>query len=88
MHEIILLSVAFFAVMVFWIELRKFNYTKILPAIAFPILLFAFGFTLRLAQDKELIDLGFFFTEFSFLFTYLLFTVALLLGQVKYWGIK
>lgn len=51
-------------------------------------LLFTIGFTLRLTTDKSSIDLGYFFTEISYLFTYLLFTAALILGQKKYWKVR
>ncbi len=51
-------------------------------------ILFSVGFGLRLSQNKEIVDFGFFLTEISYLFTYLLFTAALMLGQKKYWKIS
>ncbi|MBI4043289.1 MAG: hypothetical protein HY393_00595 [Candidatus Diapherotrites archaeon] len=54
----------------------------------FPLALFGLGFVLRLTAEPALIDIGFFFTEFSYLFIYVLFTLSLVLGQVKYWGIS
>lgn len=51
-------------------------------------ILFSVGFGFRLGQDKEIVDFGFFLTEISYLFTYLLFTAALMLGQKKYWKIS
>lgn len=51
----------------------------------FPLLLFSLGFVLRLSQNKPLIDLGYFLTEFSTLFVTVLFTAFLFLGQMKYW---
>jgi len=53
-----------------------------------PIFSFAIGFSLRLTSEKFLIDIGFFFTDFSFLFVYLLFAIALILGQLRYWKIN
>ena len=54
----------------------------------FPLLTYAVGFTLRLSDNKEFVDLGFFFTEFSTIFVTILFSLCLYLGQVKYWNIK
>ncbi|MBI3036351.1 hypothetical protein HYY73_01145 [Candidatus Woesearchaeota archaeon] len=47
--------------------------------------LFAAGFAMRLAENKSVIDFGFFLTEVSYLFVYVLFTAALILGQKRYW---
>ncbi len=52
------------------------------------LVLFTIGFGLRLSKVEELIDFGFFFTEISLLFTYILFTSCLILGQKRYWKIK
>lgn len=48
------------------------------------LLCFSLGFMLRLSQEQSMIDLGFFFTEMSGIFGTILFTSALLLGQMKY----
>jgi len=48
------------------------------------VLLFSAGFAMRLGGNGEIVDLGFYFTDFSFLMAYLLIAVAALLGQVKY----
>lgn len=48
------------------------------------VLLFSAGFALRLSGVGEIIDVGYYFTDFSFLFSYLLIAVAALLGQAKY----
>lgn len=69
--------------------LRNFRIPKrVLVLVLFPLLVFVTGFSLRLSGEKEMIDLGFFFTEFSFLFVYLILAVALILGQIKYWLLK
>jgi len=69
--------------------LRKFELSRSTTSlIIFPLIVFVFGFSLRLTQDKELIDTGFFFTEFSYLFTYLIFATSFVLGQLKYWKRK
>ena len=69
--------------------LKNFNLSeKIIAMLLFPLLLFSFGFALRLSGSKEMIDIGFFFTEFRFLFVYLIFAAALVLGQIKYWHRK
>ena len=48
---------------------------------------FTTGFMLRLSGNQAAIDFGFFLTEVSHIFIYMLFTAALLLGQKKYWRI-
>jgi hypothetical protein len=53
-----------------------------------PIVYFCTGFLMRLSASKELIDAGFFLTDFAFLFVYLLFALSLMLGQLKYWKAK
>ena len=53
----------------------------------FPIFLFSAGFALRLGSSGELIDMGFYFTEISYLFVYVIFTLCLAFGQAKYWGL-
>ena len=53
----------------------------------FVLLLFAIGFAFRMAESKSAVDFGFFLTEVSYLFVYVLFTAALILGQEKYWKI-
>jgi len=61
--------------------IRK-NYMVIMM---FPLLLFTFGFSLRLSGISEIVDLGFFFTDFTFVFIYIMFTASFMLGQIKYW---
>ena len=62
------------------------NGRLILASLSFILQLFFAGFGLRVSEEKNLIDLGFMLTDAAFLLTYLLFTTALLLGQVKYYG--
>lgn len=50
-----------------------------------PILVFSIGFLMRLSERKEIVDAGFFLTESSVLFVSVIFTGALILGQLKYW---
>jgi len=61
---------------------------KKLLVFVLPLLTYAAGFTLRLSDNKELVDLGFFFTEFSTIFVTVLFSLCMYLGQLKYWRIK
>jgi hypothetical protein len=49
------------------------------------LIIFSIGFSLRLTDQEKLVGFGFFMTEISFLFVNVLFTAALLLGQLKYW---
>lgn len=55
---------------------------------AFPLLTYVVGFTLRLSGNKEFVDLGYFFTEFSTIFVTILFSLCMYLGQLKYWRVK
>jgi len=50
-----------------------------------PLSVFAIGYRLRLSGVTEDINLGFFLTDSSYLFVYILFAFFLLLGQLKYW---
>ena len=65
---------------------RRFTKDLKLPLMLFvPIVTFSFGFIMRLSENKQIVDLGFFFTESATIFIYILFTSALILGQLKYW---
>lgn len=52
-----------------------------------PLMIFIFGFALRLSKNQGLVDLGFFLTDSSSFFVTLLFALALVLGQIKYWKV-
>ncbi len=67
--------------------LRKFRKTELTLYLLVPLCLFTIGFSLRLTFSQKIIDLGFFFTEISSVWLYVLFVLALLLGQIKYWKI-
>lgn len=64
----------------------KANKKSFVPLFAI-LAIFTFGFALRLTGQQALIDFGYYFTEISYLFTYVLFTACLILGQQKYWRI-
>lgn len=69
--------------------LRKFEVLRqISTIILLPLILFVIGFSLRLTEKQENINIGFFFTDFSYLFVYLVFALAFILGQIKYWRLK
>lgn len=84
--EILLLSIFSVFLMKFFsrFKLKKFY----VVFFCMPLFSFAFGYSLRLTEDKFLVDNGFFVTDFSFLFVYLLTAIALILGQLKYWKIQ
>lgn len=83
-----LLLLLFFTALIFnFLKQFKIKRKKALVFIC-PLLTYALGFYLRVLADKNLVDLGFFFTEFSTLFVTILFTLFLYVGQVKYWKIK
>ncbi|MFH1977968.1 MAG: hypothetical protein ABIJ92_01430 [Candidatus Aenigmatarchaeota archaeon] len=66
--------------------LGRFKIQKsLIYTLVFPFLLFTVGFSLRLSGSQSMIDMGYFFTDFSFLFTYLLFGSSFVLGQLRYW---
>lgn len=67
---------------------KQFKDTKTLQIIGIVLIMFTIGFAMRLTQNEEVVNLGYYLTEISYLFTYLLFTAALILGQKKYWNIK
>lgn len=50
-----------------------------------PLFIFSLGFFLRLTSSKPLINMGYYFTDFTSLFIYCLFAITFLLGQLKYW---
>lgn len=70
----------------FFTELGIKNRKLILLLESFILLLFFSGFAFRVSEEKTLVDFGFMLTDASFLLVYLLFTTALLAGQVKYYG--
>ena len=92
MDYFIQILIEFFILIVFSAVLTKFL-TKFklkkffIVLFLMPLFTFVIGFSLRLNGDKFLVDLGLFFTDFSFLFAYLLTAIALILGQLKYWKI-
>lgn len=65
---------------------RRFTKDIKLPLMLFvPIITFSSGFIMRLSENRQIVDLGFFFTESATIFIYILFTCVLILGQLKYW---
>lgn len=79
-------GIALFYGAVVFVFFRRFTKDLKLPLMLFvPIIIFSLGFIMRLSEDKQIIDLGFFFTESATIFIYVLFTSALILGQLKYW---
>ena len=65
--------------------LKKFKRSDLFPYLLFPLLIFVIGFCLRLSNNQEKVDLGFYLTEVSYIFLTMLFVLALFLGQLKYW---
>ena len=84
--QIIILSVCASFGILLYLFLKKFNAKKhIYLPLFIALLLFAAGFYFRISGEKELVDLGFFFTESSTLFISVMFTTALIMGQERYW---
>ncbi len=69
--------------------LRKFDTEgRIFFPLYIILFLFSLGFAFRLNENTAVVDMGFYFTDISFLFVNVIFTAALLLGQKKYWKLK
>ena len=81
--EVIVLLSSF---VLFELLMKKFNVKKQTQLLVFfPLAAFAIGYYLRLSDVKGVIDTGYFLTDFSYLFVYLLFALSFILGQLKYW---
>jgi len=65
--------------------LKRFGRIDIAVYFILPIFIYCLGFALRLSGKTELIDLGYFFTEGTYIIIYTIFSLAILLGQLKYW---
>lgn len=84
---LIVLTLAVYSLL-FWRIFHLFLKTNgLLPIFLLPLTIFVFGFALRLSKNQGLVDLGFFLTDSAAFFITLLFTLALILGQVKYWKV-
>ncbi|MDP2666631.1 MAG: hypothetical protein Q8P05_03975 [Candidatus Diapherotrites archaeon] len=81
---VLLLSIGF----VYSILSRFKTGLHFLSIFVFPMVLFSLGFLLRVSTTGDLADIGFFFTEFSFVIIYVLFTISFFIGQIKYWGLS
>ena len=81
----ILVTLATYSFFILW-TFRKFNVSmKLSVYFILPLSFFCIGFLMRLSLNQGLIDLGFFFTESSVMFLTVLFSIALFLGQLKYY---
>jgi len=84
---IIFLLLLFSSLVVFLF--KKFDRDlKIASFFIVPLVVFSLGFVFRLTAETSMVDLGFFFTDFSELFVSVLFASCLILGQIKYWKVK
>jgi len=79
----------FSALMNATLSIQKFKQTPHFNGVKHKnFLIFTIGFSLRLSKNQNIIDMGYFMTDISFLFIEILFTIALILGQMKYWKIN
>ena len=53
-----------------------------------PAYVYGAGFCLRISENIQLVDLGYFLTGFAGLFLSLVWTIGVILGQIKYYKIK
>jgi len=82
----IVLSVLAISLIALDFIMKKFAlHLRIKALLLLPVLLFVCGYLMRLTENKGIVDTGFFLTDFSYLFVYLLFAMSFLLGQLKYW---
>ena len=65
--------------------LSKFGRRDLLVHFLTPIIFYSFGFVLRISKVEPLIDIGYYFTDISFLILYSIFSVGIIIGQIKYW---
>jgi len=65
--------------------LKKFNRQDVYIYFIVPIFMYGLGFIMRLSDNEKLINLGYFFTEGTFVVIYIVFSISFLLGQLKYW---
>lgn len=76
-----------------YVMLHSIDYTnrkiqsaiKLFATMFIVLLMFTLGYILRLSAQKQFVDIGYYLTDLSYLFTYIIFTAALILGQIKYW---
>ncbi len=81
--ELAVLSVALVLVLSFF---RAFGIKKkYVLTMLFPMFIFTAGFSLRLTGVQKWIDMGFYLTDFTYVYIYILFTASFMLGQIKYW---
>lgn len=50
-----------------------------------PLLIYSGGYMLRFSGNKPLINIGYYMTDYSFMFVYTIFAISILLGQLRYW---
>ncbi|MFA5827934.1 MAG: hypothetical protein WC841_01030 [Candidatus Shapirobacteria bacterium] len=70
-----------------WISDFKIKKNRLIIFLVIP-LIFITGIGLRISNNKNLVDFGYFLTDFSGLIATVLFTICLYPGQIKYWQIK
>ena len=75
----------FYGLLVIFLFKRFVDDIKLSLLLVSPLLVYSIGFVMRLSGSTTMIDLGFFFTDFSVVFIYVAFTASLLLGQLRYW---
>ncbi len=85
LHIITIALVFFLLTTLIYRLLKKFNKVNLFIYFLIPLLIFTTGFILRLSSKNEFIGLGYFLTDISNLWLYILFTLGIILGQVKYW---
>jgi len=84
--QLIIIIVSSFIILITILNLcKKFGRKDISYYILLPLTLFIIGFLFRLSKESNMIDVGYFLTELSYILLTTFFVIALLLGQLKYW---
>jgi len=82
---VLLVAFSAYAIIIYALT-RKFKvHARYVSVFLVPLSFFTLGYQLRLSGISKSVDLGFFLTDSSYLFVYVLFAFFLLLGQLKYW---
>ena len=79
-------TLTFFYALILKNLFRQFRLKARMTVLFIPVLvIFSVGYILRLNLNLDLINLGFYLTDFTSFFASILFAAFLFLGQLKYW---
>ncbi len=82
---VLLVVLSAYAIVIYALTKKFKVHARYVMVFLAPLSFFTLGYQLRLSGIQESMDLGFFLTDSSYLFVYVLFAFFLLLGQLRYW---